>query len=56
MNWCIYSIAIIFGIIKMNFFGWHFEPQSGEEVICDGIMFLMFALSIPSDKKEIIKC
>ena len=52
MNKSIVFIAVLFGIIKMNYFGWNFEPQSDNELFCDGIMFLILALAMLKPKKD----
>lgn len=52
MNYKIFVIALIFGFMKYQFFGWNLEPSSGLEVICDGFMFLIFALSMFAPERE----
>lgn len=45
MNIQIFFISLFFGAMENNYFGWNMTPQSGAEVICDGIVMLIFALA-----------
>jgi hypothetical protein len=45
MNWPIVLVSAGFFIAKENYFGWNALPKSPEELICDGIWALIFALA-----------
>lgn len=51
MKWQVFWLSVLFWIVETNYFGWNFTPQSSEEVICDGIVLLIAALSF-KEKKE----
>jgi len=38
--------AFAFGLIETAYFGWNVLPQSGAEVVCDGITALLSAMSV----------
>lgn len=38
-------LAIFFGFVETAYFGWNMTPQSDAEIICDGIVFVLVALS-----------
>lgn len=44
--WPVFLIACLFGILETAHFGWNLKPGSGEEMICDGIAFLILAMSV----------
>jgi hypothetical protein len=46
MNPIITALAIGFYIEQNRYFGWNFRPQSGAELIADGITVLLFALAV----------
>ena len=46
MNRYIFMLAIVFGFIKNQHFGWNMQPESSIELICDGIMLIIFSLSL----------
>ena len=56
MNIYIFIVCVVFGYIKIDYFGWNSGAQSEAEVICDGIMLLLFSLSVLNRKKDITKC
>jgi hypothetical protein len=46
MNWRIFWMSQIFWLIETWHFGWNFLPSSDAEMVCDGIVVLLLALSI----------
>ena len=46
MNWWIFWISFVFFIAENNHFGWNWKPKSDAELIADGIVLLILALSI----------
>lgn len=46
MNWWIFIIANGFALEENFYFGWNMTPKSDAELIADGIVMLLFALSI----------
>ncbi len=38
-------LAGFYGIAETAYFGWNATPQSGAEMICDGITALLFVLA-----------
>ena len=46
MNISIFLIAIIWAYLYNSFFGWNWNSQSFEELICDGIFAILVSLSI----------
>lgn len=45
VNWRVWWVAVLWALIESAYFGWNFTPQSDAELICDGISFLILALS-----------
>jgi len=45
MNYNIVFTAILFGFMENQYFGWNFTPQSPAELICGGIVMVIFSLS-----------
>jgi len=54
MNMQIAMISLLFALIESGYFGWNILPQSDAEVICVGIVFLIFALAfiVPAPKHK----
>ena len=52
MNIHILMVCLAFGYMKIDYFGWNHGAQSEAELICNGIMLLIFSLSILNKKKE----
>lgn len=54
MNLQVLFTALFFGLVETHYFGWNLTPQSDAEIICDGIVMLIFALSFikPTCKGE----
>ena len=50
MKWQVFLLSFLFWIVETNYFGWNVTPQSPEEVICDGIVLLIAALSYKERK------
>lgn len=50
VNWSRFFVAMFFITAETNYFGWNFTPQSGAELICDGIGMLMVVLSFERRK------
>ena len=50
INWPIFWLGNIFGLLETAHFGWNFTAQSDAEMVCDGITFLIVALAwvVPS--------
>lgn len=46
MNVPIFLIAIFFSLIINDYFGWNMFPHSDAELICDGIVMILAALSL----------
>ena len=46
MNISIFLIAIFWAYLYNSFFGWNWNSQSFEELICDGIFAILVSLSI----------
>lgn len=45
VNWVIIGIDVAFWILLNNHFGWNGYPKSDNELIADGISFLILALA-----------
>lgn len=45
VNFRVWWVAVLWGLIEGDYFGWHFIPQSDAELICDGIAFLILAMA-----------
>jgi hypothetical protein len=45
MIWGRWIFGIAFAIETNAYFGWHLKPQSDAELVTDGIVLLIFALS-----------
>ena len=49
MNWYIaiaWIVVVEFFIKQNNYFGWNLTPQSGAELIADGITLMLVSLSV----------
>lgn len=46
INWPVFLLGNVFGLIETAYFGWNMTPGSESEVIADGIAMLIVALSI----------
>ena len=46
MNWSILFLSFLFWINQNTFFGWNRTPQSSSEVLADGIVFILVAMSV----------
>lgn len=46
MNLPIVLLAFFFFWMESQYFGWNSKSQSEAELICDGIVFLIFALAL----------
>jgi hypothetical protein len=46
VNWSRASVCFVFFIMENAHFGWNRWPQSPEELICDGIVLTMMAMSV----------
>lgn len=42
----IFICGVSFWVMENRYFGWNWTPQSAEEVIADGIVVLILAISI----------
>jgi hypothetical protein len=40
------AIGAFFGLMSIHHFGWNMKPGSDAELICDGIILLIAALSV----------
>lgn len=47
-----FVLAFLFWIHENNYFGWNASPQSPEECLADGIVFLLLALACLKGKRE----
>lgn len=45
VNWSVFFLAVVFSLMANRYFGWNWKPESDAELICDGIVFLLAALS-----------
>lgn len=45
LNWPALVISVAYFWLTNDYFGWNFDPKSPEEVIADGIGFLILALA-----------
>lgn len=45
VNWPRMLFAAMYYVLENNYFGWNRYPQSPEECIADGFIFLLLALS-----------
>lgn len=45
MNTRCLFLALWFWVLENNYFGWNRHPQSAEEMICDGLVFVILALA-----------
>lgn len=50
MNWWIFFLAVLFFIEQNRYFGWNAFPQSDAELMADGIMLVIAALSFKESK------
>jgi hypothetical protein len=46
INWRIFAMSQIFWLLETAHFGWNFLPATDAEMICDGIVILLMALSV----------
>lgn len=46
INWPVFIMGNVFGLIETAYFGWNVTPGSPEEVLADGIAILICAMSI----------
>lgn len=51
MDLRIWLLAVLFGFYETAYFGWNFTPASPAEMICDGFVALLLALSFLSGRK-----
>ncbi len=51
INWPVYLVGFAFWLIETSYFGWNTTPGSPEEVLADGIAFLIFALALACPPK-----
>lgn len=45
-------LALSFWFIETNYFGWNFLPSSPEELICDGLVLVMWCIAIAVREKR----
>lgn len=45
MNFFIIVLAVWFYYLQNRYFGWNKTPNSSEELICDGIVIILIAMS-----------
>ena len=45
MNVPIIVVATVFWMFETHYFGWNMNPQSDAELICDGIVAVIFAMA-----------
>lgn len=45
INWRVFFAGQFFWLIETAHFGWNFLPSSDAELVCDGIVVLITALS-----------
>lgn len=45
VNWPIFAIAVLWGLLETAYFGWNWAPKSNAELIADGFTALLYALS-----------
>jgi hypothetical protein len=46
INWKVWALALLYALIETAHFGWNLWPKSGEEMICDGIVFILMAVAL----------
>lgn len=46
VNWWRLLLTIVFYVHQNSYFGWHRAPQSEAELIADGLVLLLAALSV----------
>ncbi len=46
MNWYVTFAALIFWFMENRYFGWNMMPKSEAELICDGLVLLMFCIGV----------
>ena len=47
-----FFVAVVFWVHANQYFGWNWSPKSAEEVLADGIVMLLLALSISPHPKD----
>lgn len=45
-SYTLLALCLLYSIISTNYFGGNFLPQSPQECINDGIVFILFALAL----------
>lgn len=50
INWVRVWASAVFFYSENSYFGWNRLPQSTEELICDGIVLLILALSFSRER------
>lgn len=45
MSWLLFAIALVYGVMSNNYFGWNLIPKSDAEMITDGIALLMTCIA-----------
>lgn len=51
INWTVFSIGATFALFESAYFGWNRWPHSDAEIICDGIAFIIIAMSARMERK-----
>ena len=51
INWPVFVFGLLFSVLETAYFGWNLKPSSGEEMICDGIAFIIVAMSVKKISK-----
>jgi hypothetical protein len=46
VNWWAFFIGQCFWLLETSYFGWNALPKSDAELVCDGLVCLITALSI----------
>jgi hypothetical protein len=46
MNLWIFLMGLVFWWMQNDYFGWNWKPKSEAELVCDGIVILVWALAV----------
>lgn len=50
MKACMWTIAVLWFVTENTFFGWNLTPHSANELLADGISYVLIALAVMSGR------
>lgn len=54
MKKCMWIIAVLWFVVENQFFGWNALPQSANELLADGIGYILVSLAVMSGRLGIV--